>query len=251
MEPVISLRDVGIRFRVARHTHVGRTPKLFGSRKSLFWGLRETSLEVARGEAVGLIGPSGAGKTTLLRTVAGVYVPDEGTVEVRGRVGTLLSLSAGLIPQLSGWENIALGGVLLGLTRARTREVMPRIAEFSGLGRFLEATVHTYSEGMKARLGFSIAAFTDPDVLVLDEVLAVGDEEFRERSFGVLEEFVRTGRPVLAASHELDRLAKLCTRFVRMDRGRIVETGDPETVVRHYLELHGRPREEAASPGTR
>jgi len=249
MAPVLSVRDAGVRFRVARHSRFGRTPRLFGARRSVLWGLRGVSLDVSAGEAVGLIGPSGAGKTTLLRLMAGVYEPDEGAVEVAGRVGPLLSVSAGLIPQLSGWENIALGGVLLGLSRRQTRAAMPGIADFSGLGKFLDAEVRSYSEGMKARLGFSIAAFTDPDVLLVDEVLAVGDEEFRERSFSVLRDFIASGRPVVAASHELGRLSALCTRMVWMESGRIEEDGDPDSVIRHYLELHGHvgPR---VSPGT-
>jgi ABC-type polysaccharide/polyol phosphate transport system ATPase subunit len=238
MAPVISLQDVGIRFTAPRHSRAGRTPRLFAVRRSVLWGIRHVTLEVQEGEVLGLIGPNGAGKTTLLRTVGGIYSPDEGRTQVRGRVGALLSVTGGLMPQLSGWENIALLGILMGLSRQRLRAVTPKIAEFSGLGDFLDAEVRTYSAGMKARLGFSVAAFVDPDVLLIDEVLAVGDQEFRDRSTTVMNEFANSGRSILIASHDLDRMTAMCSRVVRMERGAVAEVGDPQSVTAHY---RGRP----------
>ncbi|MGH2722690.1 MAG: ABC transporter ATP-binding protein [Actinomycetota bacterium] len=244
MAPVVSVQDVGIRFMLPRHSRVGRTPRLFGVGRTVFWGLRHATFEVQEGDVVGIIGPNGAGKTTLLRAVAGVYVPDEGRVRVRGRVGAILSVTGGMMAQLSGWENISLLGVLMGVSRSKLRAVTPRIAEFSDLGDFLDAEVRTYSSGMKARLGFAVAAFVEPDVLVIDEVLAVGDQQFRDRSAAVIEDFRKSGRPILIASHDVDRMEKFTTRVVRLERGEVAEIGDPKAVTRHYRELHGgaRPR---------
>jgi teichoic acid transport system ATP-binding protein len=239
MAAVVSLQDVGIRFTVPRHSRIGRTPRLLGVGRTVFWGLRNATFEVGEGEVVGLIGPNGAGKTTLLRTVAGIYVPDEGKVRVGGRIGAILSVTGGMMPQLSGWENISLLGVLMGVSRRKLKAVMPQIAEFSDLGDFLDAEVRTYSSGMKARLGFAVAAFVDPDVLVIDEVLAVGDQEFRDRSGAVIEDFRKSGRPILIASHDVDRMAKFATRIVRLERGEVAEIGDPKTVATNYQKLHG------------
>jgi ABC-2 type transport system ATP-binding protein len=238
MEPAVSLRGVGVRFTLPRHSRLGRAPRLFATKKSHLWGLREVTLDVAPGEAVGLIGPNGAGKTTLLRTVGGVYHPDEGTLAVRGRVGTLLSLSAGLMAPLSGWENIALVTVLLGVPRRQVPSIAPDIAEFSGLGEFLDAEVRTYSSGMKARLGFAIAAFSDPDILVIDEVLGVGDEEFQEQSSERVQRFIGEGKTVMVASHQMPRLAKLCSRLLYLEGGRIVADGEPRKVIEGYRARH-------------
>jgi ABC-type polysaccharide/polyol phosphate transport system ATPase subunit len=242
MAAVVSVQDVGIRFMLPRHSRVGRTPRLFGVGRTVFWGLRHATFDVGEGEVVGVIGPNGAGKTTLLRTVAGIYVPDEGRVRVRGRVGAILSVTGGMMPQLSGWENISLLGILMGVSRRKLRAVTPQIAEFSDLGDFLDAEVRTYSSGMKARLGFAVAAFVDPDVLVIDEVLAVGDQEFRDRSGAVIEDFRNSGRPILIASHDIDRMAKFTTRVLRLERGEVAELGDPSEVTRTYKRVHGGGR---------
>jgi ABC-type polysaccharide/polyol phosphate transport system ATPase subunit len=239
VEAAVSVRDAGVRFRVPRRSRLGRTPRLVGAGRWEMWGLQGVSLDVGHGEVLGLLGPNGAGKTTLLRVVAGIYRPDRGTVRVDGRVTPFLTPSAGLNDSLSGWENIELGGVLLGLSAKRTREVAPAIAEFSGLGDFLDAPARTYSSGMRARLGFALVAFSEPDVMVVDEVMGAGDEEFRERSQAKMRELIRGGRTVLMASHVLPTLAEMCHRVVRLDQGRIVDDGEPEPVVERYLdELH-------------
>jgi homopolymeric O-antigen transport system ATP-binding protein len=235
MEPAVAMRDVGVRFRVPRRSHLGKTPRLFGSSRWTLWGLRHVSLEVAPGEVVGLIGPNGSGKTTLLRTVAGIYLPDEGEVTVGGRVGPVLSLTAGLENDLSGWDNVMLSGVLLGLSVARTRAILPDVAEMAGLGEFMDAPVRVYSSGMKARLGFAVAMFADPDVLLLDEIFSVGDEEFRRRSTAKMQEMIAADRSVLMASHQLDSVSEICNRLVRLEEGRVVEVGDPQTVARDYV----------------
>lgn len=239
MEAAVSLRDAGVRFRVPRRSRLGKTPRLMGAGKWTVWGLHGVDLDVSSGEVVGLLGPNGAGKTTLLRLVAGIYRADRGTVRVSGRVTPFLTPSAGLSNDLSGWENIELGGILLGLPRSRVREVAPDIAEFSGLGDFLDAPVRTYSAGMRARLGFALVAFTEPDVMVVDEVMGAGDEEFRQRSQTKMRELISAGRTVMMASHVLQTLTEMCHRLVRLDEGRVVDEGDPNEVADRYLEeLH-------------
>lgn len=225
MAPAVSLRDAGVRFTVPRRTRMGKTPRLVGAGRWTLWGLRGASLDVAPGEVVGLIGPNGSGKTTLLRTVAGIYVPDEGTVAVRGRVAPILSLSAGLIPQLSGFENVALSAALLDVPRRSVPAFATEIAEFAGLEEFTDAPVRVYSSGMRARLGFAIAALSGADVFVLDEVLSVGDQEFRARSRAKIEELIRGGKTVLMAGHDRELLS-VCERIVRLDGGRIVDHDD-------------------------
>lgn len=235
MSAVISLRGVGIRFRAPRHTRYGYKPRLVGSRRQTVWGLRDVSLEVERGEFVGLIGPNGSGKTTLLRTIAGIYRPDEGEIRRDGRVAPLLSFDGDLKPGLSGWENIALSGVLLGLSRRQTKDVATSVADFAGLGDSLDTEVRVYSTGMKARLGFAVAAFSQPDVLVLDEAMTVGDEDFKERSGELIRGFVSEGKTVIMASHEIPALAAVAHRLVRLDRGAVAEMGTPARVAEHYL----------------
>jgi ABC-type polysaccharide/polyol phosphate transport system ATPase subunit len=235
LNPAVSLRDVGVQFVVPRHSRHGHAPRLFATKKRRVWGLRHATLDVHSSDVLGLIGRNGAGKTTMLRTVAGVYTPDEGSIRIRGRIGPMLSITAGLMPQLSGWENISLIAVLNGLSRREAVQVTPDIAQFSGLDEFLDAEVRTYSSGMAARLGFSVAAFTDPDVLVIDEVLMAGDEEFQQRSSSLIRHRIDEGRTALIASHHMQTLLDLCTRVAWLDHGEVIELGDPAEVVEHYL----------------
>lgn len=235
MESAITMRDLGIRFHVPRRTRMGRTPRIARGRRWTKWGLRHVDLEVSRGEVLGVIGANGSGKTTLLRAMAGIYRADDGHIKVAGRVGPLLTASAGLRPVLSGWENISLAGVLLGLSRAETTAVADAVADFSGLGDFLDAQVRVYSAGMKSRLGFSLALHSQPDILVLDEVLDVGDEEFRRKSFERLKAFITKGGTVVVASHEIEHLVSFADRIVLLMEGRIAEDGEPRTVAGHYL----------------
>ncbi len=236
MPSAISLQGAGIRFLVPKKGGTGPRSRLFGPSRSPLWAFRDVTLEISPGQVVGLIGPNGSGKTSLLRTMAGIYRPDEGEVVVRGRIAPILSLSAGLMGRLSGWENIALSGVLLGLSRRQVKEIASAIAEFSGLGEFLDAPVRVYSSGMRARLGFALVAFTDADVLLLDEVMSVGDQEFRERSEAKITELIRSGRTVVLASHNVEKLVEVCNSLVRLEGGRVVDVGDPAEVADRYLD---------------
>ena len=233
MDPAISLRDVGVFFHLPRQGRYGPIPRMFGTDRVL-WGIDGIDLDVARGQVVGLIGPNGAGKTTLLRTVAGVFPPDRGTVDVRGRITPLLSFSAGLKPGLTGWQNIRLASVLLGDRPRAAKARAEAVAALAGIGDFINAPARTYSAGMRARLGFAICVSAAPDVLLVDEAITVGDETFQTRSKQRIKELVASGTTVVMASHNLAPLAEQCDALVRLDRGRIVDRGAPLEVIERY-----------------
>jgi ABC-type polysaccharide/polyol phosphate transport system ATPase subunit len=171
--------------------------------------------------------------------VAGVYDPDEGSVEVKGTVGALLSSTAGLVGQLSGWENILLCSVLQGSSIEQAKEQREGIARFSGLDEWIHAPVRTYSSGMKARLGFSIVASVEPDVLLLDEVMTVGDQDFKKRSGERIRDLLERGSAVLITSHNLTTLPEVCDHLVRLEKGRVVDSGEPGPVIEAYIADHG------------
>ncbi len=201
-----------------------------------FWALRHLNVRVPHGESLGVIGPNGAGKSTLLQVLAGIMRPSEGSVEVRGAVSGLLTLGAGFDQELSGRENILLGGAFLGLEDKVTRELMPGIVEFADLGAFIDAPLKTYSSGMRARLGFSIATAVDPDILLLDEVLATGDATFREKSKGRVIELVKAAKAVVLVTHDMNWVQEYCNRAILLERGQVIIEGTPDEVVNAHLE---------------
>jgi len=196
---------------------------------------------VAHGESVAVIGPNGAGKSTLLQVLAGIMVPSEGSIDVDGHISGLLSLGAGFDDELSGTENILLGGAYLGLADATTRRLLPTIVEFADLGRFIDAPYKTYSTGMRARLGFSIAASVEPDILLIDEVLATGDLAFREKSKARVIELVQSAKAVVLVTHDMNWVSEYASRALLIEGGRIVADGAPADVV----ELHRQHAEES------
>ncbi len=206
-----------------------------GGRVSQRRGLVDADLTIDEGEAVGVIGPNGAGKTTLLKLAAGVLVPTSGEVHRRGRVASILELGIGFHPELSGEENLAFSAALIGMSRTAFAARRPAIEEFSGLMDHLVRPVKHYSSGMKARLAFSLVAHADVDLLLLDEVLAVGDEEFRSRSMQVLGQLHSGGRTLVVVSHDTNALMEICGRAIHLNEGRIVADGDSTDVVRGYL----------------
>jgi lipopolysaccharide transport system ATP-binding protein len=215
-----------------------------GSRRGLFdwrprqqlWALRDVSLRLDPGESVGLIGHNGAGKTTLLKLVAGITRPTEGQVSCSGRVASLINLGAGFHPELTGRENILLNGVILGLTRREVKQRFEQIVEFADLGAYIDTPLKRYSSGMYARLGFAVAAHVDPDVLLVDEVLSVGDVAFQDRSIRKMLAFRDSGRAILFVSHNLSAVEMMCQRAIWLDHGQIRTAGPTAEVVRAYLD---------------
>jgi ABC-type polysaccharide/polyol phosphate transport system ATPase subunit len=201
-----------------------------------FWALRHVSLRLAHGESLGIIGPNGAGKSTLLQVLAGIMRPTEGSVETRGAISGLLGLGVGFDNDLSGRDNILLGGAFLGLDDKLTRELMPSVIEFADLGQFIDAPLKTYSQGMRARLGFSIATVVNPDILLLDEVLATGDTNFREKSKARVIELVKAAKAVVLVTHDTGWVEEYCNRAMLLEHGTIILEGSPADVVRTHVE---------------
>ena len=198
--------------------------------------LSDVSFEVAKGEAFGLIGSNGSGKSTLLKLVAGMLRPDAGTVNVDGRVAALIELGAGFHPEISGRENVYINGAVLGLSRREVDQRLDSIVEFSGLEDFIDEPVKTYSSGMYVRLGFAVAIHTAPDVLLVDEVLAVGDEAFAHRCLRKIEELLASGRTLLLVSHSLSLMEGICDRVLWLDQGKAQMVGEPRRVADAYRE---------------
>lgn len=240
--PAVAVRGVTkVYRRYGRRPHgTLKSALLAGSRAPALPGgitaLEDVSFEVASGETLGVVGANGSGKSTLLRLLAGIVRPTRGSVEVNGRLAALLELGAGFHPEISGRENVEITGLLLGLTRKEIAARFDNIVRFAGVEAFLDAPVKTYSSGMAVRLGFAIAAHSDPDVLLVDEVLAVGDEVFSHRALEKFSEFERAGKTLIVVSHDLSLVARRCRRAIWLEGGRIAADGPaPETVSR-YLE---------------
>ncbi len=214
-----------------------------------FWALRNVTVQLSHGESLAVIGPNGAGKSTLLQVLAGIMRPSEGSVDVRGQVSGLLGLGVGFDVELSGIENILLGGAFLGLPTRRVEELLPSIVEFADIGQFIEAPLKTYSAGMRARLGFAIATAVDPDILLLDEVLATGDANFRTKSKARVIEIVKAAKAVVLVTHDMEWVTEYCNRAVLLEKGRVILEGAPDEVVALHLqrtEEETQRRQEAA-----
>jgi ABC-type polysaccharide/polyol phosphate transport system ATPase subunit len=207
--------------------------------------LVDVSFEIARGEMVGVIGPNGSGKSTLLKLLSGIVRPTSGQIAVSGRLAALLELGAGFHPEISGRDNIEINGLLLGLTKKEIAARFDAIVSFAEIEEFLDAPLKTYSSGMAVRLGFSIAAFSDPEVLLVDEVLAVGDERFAHRSLEKFAEFEKAGKTILVVSHDLDLVAARCRRAIWLDRGIVAFDGPAAAAVERYREQVAKTEAEA------
>ena len=201
-----------------------------------FWALKDICLKVHKGETLGVIGHNGAGKSTMLKHLAGIMVPSEGHIDVDGRLSALIEVGAGFHQDLTGRENVFLNGVILGMTRAEVARKFDEIVAFSGLAAFIDTPVKRYSSGMYARLGFSVAAHLDPDILVIDEVLSVGDFVFQQKSLQKMRSIAKGGATVLFVSHNLKAVSDLCARTVLMDAGTIVADGPTSKVIQAYLD---------------
>ena len=201
---------------------------------SEFWALQEVSLDVARGEVLGIIGRNGAGKSTLLKILSQVTSPTKGQVRLIGRVGSLLEVGTGFHPELTGRENVFMNGTILGMKRAEIRRKFDDIVEFSGVEPFIDTPVKRYSTGMTVRLGFAVAAHLEPEILIVDEVLAVGDLEFQNKCLGKMEQVSAEGRTILFVSHNMGAVRTLCSRVILLEQGRLVDDGDPAAVIDRY-----------------
>jgi homopolymeric O-antigen transport system ATP-binding protein len=212
-----------------RHGHLHDPPKEI-------WAVRDVSFEARAGEVLGVIGPNGAGKSTLLKILTRITAPTEGRAEIRGRVGSLLEVGTGFHPELTGRENIYLNGAILGMKRGEINQKFDAIVGFSGVERFIDTPVKRYSSGMFVRLAFSVAAHFEPEVMIVDEVLAVGDADFQRRSLGRMETLGESGRTVLFVSHNLQAILQLCDRAILLEHGRVVKDGPTNEVVAYYEE---------------
>jgi ABC-type polysaccharide/polyol phosphate transport system ATPase subunit len=199
-----------------------------------FWAIRHINLRVESGESLAVIGANGAGKSTLLKVLAGIISPDEGKIEVRGTIATLLQLAAGFNDELNAEENILLVGEFLGIPSSEMRKKVQEILDFADIGDFAESPVSTYSSGMRARLGFSVATSVEPDVLLLDEVLSTGDASFREKSRARIVELMGRAHAIVYVTHDLDSAAKFCTKAIEIEEGLVVAAGPASEVIDAY-----------------
>ena len=243
--PAVRIQGLAKHFRRTSSGHYLRTLKSALLERTLVAGLDDgeaiaalddISFDVGRGEAVGLIGSNGSGKSTLLKIAAGILRPTAGDIEVSGRVAALIELGAGFHPEISGRENIFINGAVLGLSKREIEERFDSIVEFSGLADFIEEPVKNYSSGMYVRLGFAVAIHTDPDVLMVDEVLSVGDEAFAHKCLRRIEEFLARGKTLLLVSHSLELIEQVCDRALWLDRGHLRLDGHPRRVIDAYRE---------------
>lgn len=252
-ETVIRAVDVSKRFRIDQDKSLKERLVLRkGSRAQVedFWALRGVSFELEAGRTLGLIGHNGSGKSTLLKMVGGILTPTTGYVEKRGRIAALLELGAGFHPDLSGRENVYLNASILGLTAKQTDRYFDAIVDFSGIEQFIDSQVKFYSSGMYVRLAFAVAVHVDPEILLVDEVLAVGDEPFQRKCLERIKSFQREGRTIVFVTHGLDQTRELCDRVILLEHGRVVVDGEPVEAIRAFREANSDESEPAASEGT-
>jgi len=237
-EVAIEVTDLSKKFKLATERRDSLKERFVrgSGRYDEFWALRDVSLSIPRGSTFGLIGHNGSGKSTLLKHLAGIYRPTSGSIVANGRISALLELGAGFHGELTGRENVYLNGAILGLSRKQIQEAMEEIISFAGLDEFIDVPVKVYSSGMYVRLGFSIAVTVDPEILIVDEIIAVGDEEFQRKCFDHLYELRRKGTTIVLVTHSLGLVADLCDQAAWLDHGRVKSVGPAREVIDDYLE---------------
>ncbi len=240
--PALVVDRVSKRYAMARETLHLKTAILHPTRllhraaRGSHWAVRDVSFTVAPGEFFSIVGANGSGKSTLLRLLAGLSRPTSGTVRANGRISSLLELGSGFHPEVSGRENAIINGLLAGLTRREIESLLPDIVRFAGLQEFIDQPMRTYSSGMQVRLGFAIAAFLDPEILLVDEVLAVGDARFQEKCYDHISSLQARGVTIVMVSHDLAAVERFSTRTALMERGRMIAIGTPRDIVRRHLD---------------
>src|SRR5205085_7139128 len=249
----LKLEHVSKRYRIRCEAEAGaargalvRRLRSLRQHSEQFWAVRDVSFEVGRGEALGIIGHNGAGKSTILKLLSSITAPTSGEITINGRLSALIEVGSGFHPELTGRENIYLNGSILGMRRRRITEKLDSIVEFAGVRQFLDTPVKRFSSGMYVRLGFSIAAHLDPDILLLDEVLAVGDAAFQEKCLKRIGEMKEAGTTIVFISHDLGAVVRLCDRVILLQRGEIVANGEPHEIVAQYQTVAA-----AAKPASR
>lgn len=211
-------------------------PGAFADETNSFWAVKDVSFDVNPGEAVALIGRNGAGKSTLLKVLSRITEPTQGRIEIRGRMGSLLEVGTGFHPELTGRENVYMNGSILGMSRREINAKFDQIVAFSEIGKFLDTPVKRYSSGMYVRLAFAVAAHLEPEILIVDEVLAVGDANFQKRCIDRMMELSRSGKTILFVTHNMQQIPRLCQRAVMLERGEVVEVGPAGDVTQHYMD---------------
>ena len=234
-QALIQLRNVGLFY--------GRDPHFYGKARGRFWAIQNVSLDLYPGETLGIVGRNGAGKSTLLRVIAGILQPDKGQMAQTDCQISLLTLQVGFVPYLTGRENAILSGMLLGFTRAQVRARMAEIIAFAELEDFIDQPIYSYSTGMKARLGFSVAFYTNPEILLVDETLGVGDAAFRKKSTDKMKERIRSNKTVVLVSHNARIIEELCDRTVWLEQGQTKMEGPTAEVMAAYKDFLARPPE--------
>lgn len=244
MSTVIKAQGVGIKFKLSRFKNsrvkevlakVLKSSAKVTEQKDYFWALRNIDFELKSGEVLGVIGSNGSGKSTLLRTIGGIYEPDEGNIEVTTSVSALLSLGTGFKDDLSGIENIYLNAIILGFTEKEVDDALANIIEFSELGKFINEPVKNYSSGMKARLGFAVAVHLKREIMLIDEILGVGDFKFRKKSTDKIKELIQDERTVILVSHSMESIKNYCTKCLWIEKGKQMKYGEVEEVISAYL----------------
>ena len=223
-----------IRHQPDPYTKIGKEDKFKKRGKSIL-ALDNVSFKLHKGEALGIIGPNGAGKSTLLKILSRVTAPTDGTIKIRGRIGSLLEVGTGFHPELTGCENVFLNGAILGMRKNEVQEKFDEIVDFSGVEQFIDTPVKRYSSGMYVRLAFAVAAHLNSEILIVDEILAVGDAEFQDKCLRKMDDITGEGRTVLFVSHNLAAIQSLCSMCIQLSQGNIVKVGDPQEVIAHYL----------------
>lgn len=242
LKPILEIKGISKKYQIQSNAkpYLSLRESVFSflkpsSKKEEFWALQDVSFDVMQGDTIGIIGKNGAGKSTLLKILSKITPPTKGKVTCRGRIASLLEVGTGFHPELSGRENIFLNGSILGMKRSEIQKQFDAIVEFSGVGKFIDTTLKHYSSGMQLRLAFSVAAFLEPEILIIDEVLAVGDAEFQKKCLGKMQDVSKSGRTILFVSHNIQAVQSLCQKSVFLENGRVNSIGGTEQILNNYF----------------